>query len=110
MAIQEQVYSRRYEGRSLVETHKSMKIDEGAFHVVVYHILAEMAAFGAGGKAERFESLAILTSLKAEVMPGGAGASKEEEEILTGSAGALKEEEEEDDLSGGAGASKMEEL
>ena len=63
----------------MVEAHKSMKIDEGAFHAVVYHILAEMEAFGAGGKAERTEVLAILTSLKAEVMPGGAGASNEEE-------------------------------
>ena len=59
-----------YEGRSMIEAHKKMNINEPGFHAVAYHVMEQMEVFKAGGATERDEVLNILKSLKADVQSG----------------------------------------
>lgn len=64
-----------YNGRSLVKAHGKMleqnPISPVAFHAVSSHVMAQMEAHGSGGEREREEVLAILYSLRNDVMFGG---------------------------------------
>jgi hemoglobin len=65
----------KYEGRSMIDTHKKMReqkpITEVAFHALTNHVMVMMEKHNAGGQQERDEVLAILKSLKNDVMFGG---------------------------------------
>jgi hemoglobin len=65
----------KYAGRSMAEAHAKMReqkpITEVAFHALTTHVLIMMERHQAGGEQEREEVLAILQSLKADVVFGG---------------------------------------
>ena len=71
----------KYAGRSMVEAHAKMRqqkpITEVAFHALTTHVLIMMERHQAGGEHEREEVLAILLSLKADVVFGGKKSGKE---------------------------------
>lgn len=61
----------KYEGRSMVETHASMKLTKNALHALTNHVIEQMYLHSAGGAAEREEVLAILKSLYGDVSSNG---------------------------------------
>jgi len=59
-----------YKGNDMVTTHKHMRILKHAFHALTNHVMVGMEKHKTGGDAEREEVLAILMSLRPDVMYG----------------------------------------
>lgn len=64
-----------YKGADMVAAHEKMAaqypITEAAFHAITYHVLETMAKHNSGGPQEQEEVLAILMSLKPDVLQFG---------------------------------------
>merc|ERR1719181_2224570 len=57
-----------YAGRDMASSHAGLKIDEVAYFQLTYCFLKAFEQHGTGGRAEWCECLAILNSLKDQVM------------------------------------------
>jgi len=64
----------KYEGRSMIEAHtkhRDMKpFTQASVHALMYHVLEMMQKHKSGGERERDEVLAILESLRSQVVEG----------------------------------------
>jgi len=72
-----------YKGNDMKKAHAHMVIPESAFHTLTNHVMVGMEKHKTGGAEEREEVLAILMSLKPDVMDGTNNAAKKESPAAT---------------------------